>query len=228
MLRWCAGEGFGLTLIETMPLGEVEEDRTAHYLPLDGVRRRLEQAFTLVPSLARTGGPARYFDVAELGRPAWLHHSDQQEFLRRLQPHSGDCDRHGLRLPGARPERGAPGPSPGRGNRTSGRGARPADRRQAGAPWFRDRGLSARGRATHVGYGRVMKLVAALPARSSRAPVPGLGQAGRPSLRSGAPKLRHAPGMSALERVAGIEPARSAWEADSATITSYPLGRRSS
>jgi len=67
MLRWCAGEGFDLTLIETMPLGEVEEDRTAHYLPLDGVRQRLEQAFTLVPSLARTGGPARYFDVAELG-----------------------------------------------------------------------------------------------------------------------------------------------------------------
>ena len=38
MLRWCAGEGHDLTLIETMPLGEVEEDRTAHYLPLDDVR----------------------------------------------------------------------------------------------------------------------------------------------------------------------------------------------
>ena len=67
MLRWCAAEGFDLTLIETMPLGDVEGDRTSHYLPLDGVRRRLEQRFTLVPSLARTGGPARYFDVAELG-----------------------------------------------------------------------------------------------------------------------------------------------------------------
>jgi cyclic pyranopterin phosphate synthase len=67
MLRWCAAEGFDLTLIETMPLGEVEEDRSAYYLPLEGVKEQLEERFTLVPSLARTGGPARYFDVAELG-----------------------------------------------------------------------------------------------------------------------------------------------------------------
>jgi cyclic pyranopterin phosphate synthase len=63
MLAWCAGRGFDLTLIETMPLGEVEEDRTRHYLPLDGLRRRLEERFTLIPSLVRTGGPAHYFDV---------------------------------------------------------------------------------------------------------------------------------------------------------------------
>ncbi|HEX8572997.1 MAG TPA: GTP 3',8-cyclase MoaA [Allosphingosinicella sp.] len=63
MLAWCAGRGFDLTLIETMPLGAVEEDRTRHYLPLDEVRRRIEQRFALVPTLARTGGPARYFDV---------------------------------------------------------------------------------------------------------------------------------------------------------------------
>jgi cyclic pyranopterin phosphate synthase len=63
MLAWCAGRGFDLTLIETMPLGEVEEDRTRHYLPLDSVRRRLEERFTLIPNLVRTGGPARYFDV---------------------------------------------------------------------------------------------------------------------------------------------------------------------
>ncbi|MDT9600876.1 GTP 3',8-cyclase MoaA [Sphingosinicella rhizophila] len=67
MLRWCAGEGHGLTLIETMPLGEVEEDRSAYYLPLDAVKRGLEQEYTLVPSLHRSGGPARYFDVTELG-----------------------------------------------------------------------------------------------------------------------------------------------------------------
>jgi cyclic pyranopterin phosphate synthase len=63
MLRWCAREGHDLTLIETMPLGEVEEDRTEHYLPLSEVRQRLEQKFELIPSLARTGGPARYYDV---------------------------------------------------------------------------------------------------------------------------------------------------------------------
>jgi len=67
MLRWCADEGLSLTLIETMPLGEVEDIRADHYLPLDRVKQGLEERFTLVPSLARTGGPARYFDVAELG-----------------------------------------------------------------------------------------------------------------------------------------------------------------
>jgi cyclic pyranopterin phosphate synthase len=66
MLRWCAGEGHDLTLIETMPLGEVEDDRTAHYLPLDRVRRELEQSFDLTPSLRRTGGPARYYEVGGL------------------------------------------------------------------------------------------------------------------------------------------------------------------
>ena len=66
MLRWCAAMAIDLTLIETMPLGEVEEDRTAHYLPLDSVKRRLEERFTLVPSTRRTGGPSRYFEVVEL------------------------------------------------------------------------------------------------------------------------------------------------------------------
>jgi cyclic pyranopterin phosphate synthase len=67
MLAWCAGRGFDLTLIETMPLGDVEEDRTRHYLPLDGVRRSLEDRFSLIPTLVRTGGPARYFDVGGTG-----------------------------------------------------------------------------------------------------------------------------------------------------------------
>jgi cyclic pyranopterin phosphate synthase len=67
MLRWCGAQGYDLTLIETMPLGEVEEDRTEHYLPLSEVRERLAGEFSLVPSIARTGGPARYFEVEGLG-----------------------------------------------------------------------------------------------------------------------------------------------------------------
>jgi cyclic pyranopterin phosphate synthase len=67
MLRWCGSAGHDLTLIETMPLGEVEEDRTEHYLPLSEVRARLEREFDLIPSLSRTGGPARYYDVGGLG-----------------------------------------------------------------------------------------------------------------------------------------------------------------
>ncbi|TCJ39141.1 GTP 3',8-cyclase MoaA [Parafrankia sp. BMG5.11] len=67
ILRWCGSQGHDLTLIETMPLGAVEEDRTEHYLPLDRVRRALEDSFDLTPSLQRTGGPARYFEVGGLG-----------------------------------------------------------------------------------------------------------------------------------------------------------------
>jgi cyclic pyranopterin phosphate synthase len=66
MLRWCSSQGHDLTLIETMPLGEVEEDRTEHYLPLSEVREQLEREFELIPSLARTGGPARYFGVGDI------------------------------------------------------------------------------------------------------------------------------------------------------------------
>jgi cyclic pyranopterin phosphate synthase len=67
MMCWCAEQGHGLTLIETMPLGSIDEDRTDRYVPLDAVKARLDERFTLVPSIARTGGPARYFDVRELG-----------------------------------------------------------------------------------------------------------------------------------------------------------------
>lgn len=67
LVGWAHGQGFDATLIEVMPLGEVEEDRVDHYLPLDGVRAQFEQRWTLRPSGHRTGGPARYFDIAETG-----------------------------------------------------------------------------------------------------------------------------------------------------------------
>jgi GTP 3',8-cyclase len=67
LMRWSHAQGFGFTLIETMPLGEVEEDRADRYLPLSLVRAKLERGFTLTPSTHRTGGPARYYDVAETG-----------------------------------------------------------------------------------------------------------------------------------------------------------------
>ena len=67
IIAWAHGEGHDLSLIEVMPLGEVEGDRVDHFLPLTAVRERLEQVFTLTPSSHRTGGPARYFDIAETG-----------------------------------------------------------------------------------------------------------------------------------------------------------------
>jgi cyclic pyranopterin phosphate synthase len=67
MLEWAHGRGMDLTLIETMPLGEVDADRVEQYLPLSLVRARLAKRFTLGESDYRTGGPARYVRVAETG-----------------------------------------------------------------------------------------------------------------------------------------------------------------
>ncbi|MCB1446593.1 MAG: GTP 3',8-cyclase MoaA [Rhizobiaceae bacterium] len=67
MLRWAHGRGMDLTLIETMPMGEIEEDRTDRYLPLSELRTRLESEFALHDIPFRTGGPARYVSVEETG-----------------------------------------------------------------------------------------------------------------------------------------------------------------
>ena len=63
LIAWAHGQHFDITLIEVMPLGDVEEDRFDHYLPLGAVQERLENQWTLTPSDHRTGGPARYFNV---------------------------------------------------------------------------------------------------------------------------------------------------------------------
>ena len=67
LLEWCGQRGHDLCLIETMPMGDVAGDRTDHYLPLSIVRAQMRQRWTLTESGHSTGGPARYFDVAETG-----------------------------------------------------------------------------------------------------------------------------------------------------------------
>ncbi len=68
MVRWCGDEGFDLTIIEVMPLGEIGgEMRIDQYLPLSMVRARLMQDFTLTDIDDNTGGPARYVRIAETG-----------------------------------------------------------------------------------------------------------------------------------------------------------------
>ncbi len=67
LVRWCHGHGYDLTLIETMPMGEVDVDRTDEYLSLKDVRRELESFWTLEDLAVTTGGPARYVRVAETG-----------------------------------------------------------------------------------------------------------------------------------------------------------------
>ncbi|MGZ8416496.1 MAG: GTP 3',8-cyclase MoaA [Methyloceanibacter sp.] len=67
LMRWAHGKGFDLTLIETMPMGEIGADRTEQYLPLSLVRARLSQRFSLDEIAYRSGGPARYATVRETG-----------------------------------------------------------------------------------------------------------------------------------------------------------------
>src|SRR6187551_1128233 len=67
LLEWAHGRGMELTLIEVMPLGDVGEGRLDQYIPLSIVRARLGERFTLTDIDYRTGGPARYVNVAETG-----------------------------------------------------------------------------------------------------------------------------------------------------------------
>ena len=67
LVEWAHAHGHEITLIEVMPLGEVEGERVDHYLPLTAVKDVLDARWTLTPSDHRSGGPARYIDVAETG-----------------------------------------------------------------------------------------------------------------------------------------------------------------
>jgi len=68
MVRWCGEEGLDMTLIETMPLGDIGGERADQYLPLSKVRARLNETLTLSDIDHKTGGPARYTAVKETGR----------------------------------------------------------------------------------------------------------------------------------------------------------------
>ena len=67
MMKWAHSEGHDFTIIETMPMGEISENRNDQYLPLSLVRSRLKEKYTLVDTNYNTGGPARYVNVKETG-----------------------------------------------------------------------------------------------------------------------------------------------------------------
>ncbi len=67
LVEWAGTHGHDMTLIEVMPLGEVDGERVDHYLPLPAVRDELEERFTLTDIDDDTGGPARYVRVGETG-----------------------------------------------------------------------------------------------------------------------------------------------------------------
>ncbi len=67
ILNFAHGRGYDMTLIEAMPMGEIDDDRNDQYLPLSVVRERIAERFTLEESRHQTGGPARYVKVRETG-----------------------------------------------------------------------------------------------------------------------------------------------------------------
>ena len=67
MIRFCHSRGMDLTFIETMPMGEIDEDRTDQYLSLTKVKESISRNWTLSPSTHKTGGPASYMTVSETG-----------------------------------------------------------------------------------------------------------------------------------------------------------------
>ena len=68
MIEWCGRQGFDLTMIEVMPMGEIDGGmRVEQYLPLSVVRARLAERWTLTDINHRTGGPARYMSIEETG-----------------------------------------------------------------------------------------------------------------------------------------------------------------
>lgn len=67
IMQWAHARGMDMTLIEVMPLGEIDGDRVDQYIPLSAVRDNLAGKFTLTDLAMRTGGPARYLKVEETG-----------------------------------------------------------------------------------------------------------------------------------------------------------------
>ena len=65
MIEWALGKGYDLTLIGTIPLGEIDEDLTDQYLPLSQVRSSLIEMYSHESIPYKTGGPARYNQVKE-------------------------------------------------------------------------------------------------------------------------------------------------------------------
>ena len=87
LVRFASSRGMDISFIEEMPLGVIgDHDRAEAYYSSDQIRRDLEQSFTLIPTTESTGGPSRYFKLAETGTRVGF-----------ISPHShnfcGDCNR---------------------------------------------------------------------------------------------------------------------------------------
>lgn len=67
LIAFAHGRGMDVSLIETMPLGDEVEGREAQFVSLRDVLAELQSFWTVEPVSETTGGPARYYRVAETG-----------------------------------------------------------------------------------------------------------------------------------------------------------------
>ncbi|MEZ5917775.1 MAG: GTP 3',8-cyclase MoaA [Parvularculaceae bacterium] len=67
IIQWAHERHMDISLIEIMPMGDIDEDRREQFAPLSDVKADLEMRWSLVEDAYRTGGPSRYFRVEETG-----------------------------------------------------------------------------------------------------------------------------------------------------------------
>ncbi|KWZ44765.1 cyclic pyranopterin phosphate synthase MoaA [Burkholderia savannae] len=87
LVRFAREERLDLAFIEEMPLGAIDEhDRASSFVSSEAVLAQIRLAYPLFPSTESTGGPARYFRMA-----------DSDIRIGVISPHShnfcGDCNR---------------------------------------------------------------------------------------------------------------------------------------
>lgn len=67
LVEWCGLQGFDLTFIEAMPMGDIGACRVMAYMPVAVVKDQLAKRWTLSESLHNTSGPSQYLTVEETG-----------------------------------------------------------------------------------------------------------------------------------------------------------------
>ena len=99
IMCWAHDHGMDMTVIETMPMGEIDEDRTDRYLPLSKLRASLEEHYSLVDIPYKTAWPGPLCQRGRNGRPTGLHYTVDPQFLRELQSGAPYMHRNALHVP---------------------------------------------------------------------------------------------------------------------------------
>src|SRR3546814_12698785 len=91
LVAWCGGEGYDLTFIEVMPMGEIGEQRVDQYWPLSMLRAQLAENWALEEIDYRTGGPARSLRVEENGGHHGFVTQMTHHFCERCKTGKASC-----------------------------------------------------------------------------------------------------------------------------------------